>query len=88
MGMEFGFDNCAKACFLRGSLQKTTTINLVIDTIIRELDTGETYKYLGVNLGNGINHSDLKEEISNEYCRRIRIIFKTASSTQKIALQQ
>ena len=67
IGMEFGLDKCAKASFFRGELQKTSSINLDIDTAIRYLDPEETYKSLGVNEGDGINHASMKEKIRKEY---------------------
>ena len=77
IGMEFGLDKCAKASFVRGKLQKTLSINLDIDTAIRDLDPEETCKYLGVNEGDGINHASMKEKIRKEYYRRIRLVLKT-----------
>ena len=50
-------------------------MNLDIDTIIRELGPGESYKYLGVHECNGINHSAIKEKvrqsITGEWGRKI-----------------
>ena len=69
-----------------GSLQKITAMKIDIDTTIRELELGETYRYLGVNEGNGINHSAMKEKIRREYYRRIRLILKTGlDSKNRIA---
>ena len=45
IGMEFGLDKCAEALFLKGTLRKTANMNIDVDTIIRELDPGESYKY-------------------------------------------
>ena len=75
--MEFGLDKCAKVSFVRGKLQKTSSINPDIDTAIRDLDPEETYKYLGVNEGDGINHASMKEKIGKQYHRRIRLVLKT-----------
>ena len=77
IGIEFGLDKCAKASFVRGKLQKTSSINLDIDTAIRDLDREGTYKYLGVNEGDGINHASLKEKTRKEYYQRIRLVLKT-----------
>ena len=86
IGMEFGLDKCAKASFLRGVLKKTANISLDIDTIIRELEPGESYKYLGVHECNGINHSAMKEKVRKEYYRRIRLVLKTElNSKNRIA---
>ena len=76
IGMEFGLDKCAKKSFVRAKLQKTSSINLDIDTAIRDLDPEETYKYLGVNEGNGINHASMKEKIRKWYYQRIRLVLK------------
>ena len=77
IGMEFRLYKCAKASFVRGKLPKTSSINLDIDTAIRDLEPEETYKYLGVNEGDGINHASMKEKIRKEYYRRIRLVLKT-----------
>ena len=81
-GMEFGLDKCAKAFFVRGKPQKTSSINLDINTTIRDLDPEETYKYLGGNEGDGINHASVKEKIRKEYYRRIRLVLKTEMNSK------
>ena len=48
--MEFGLDKCAKATFKRGKLISSAGIKLDVDTTIKELDSEESYKYLGVNM--------------------------------------
>ena len=63
IGMEFGLDKCAKETFIKGKLTRTTAVELGIDTTIRELDEDQTYKYLGTDEGNGIQHSKIKEKI-------------------------
>ena len=83
IGMEFGLEKCTKASFVRGKLQKKSSINLDIDTTIRDLDPEETYKYLGVNEGDGINHASMKEKIRKEYYRRIRLTLKTELNSKK-----
>ena len=52
-------------------------MNFDVDAIIRELDPGESYKYLGVYECNGINHSAMKEKFRKEYYRRIRVVLMT-----------
>ena len=75
--MEFGLDKCAKATFIRGKISKRPSINIDIDTTIKELDPEESYKYLGVYEGDGIQHAKMKEKIRKEYYRRIRMVLKT-----------
>ena len=83
IGMIFGLEKCAKVSFLKGLIQKTTDMKTDINTTIRELEPGETYKYLGFNEGNGINHSAMKEKIRKEYYRLVRLILKTEVNSKK-----
>ena len=77
INMEFGLDKCAKATFKRGKLIKTDNIELGKNTIIEGLDQEGTYKYLGINEGDGIQHSAMKEKIRKEYYRRVRLILQS-----------
>ena len=61
--MEFRLDRCAKATFIKGKFTRTTAVELDIDTTICELDQEKTYKYLGIDEGNGIQHSKMKEKM-------------------------
>ena len=75
--MEFGLDKCAKATFIKGKLTKTSNIVLNQTTTIQELGQEGTYKYLGINEGDGIQCSKMKEKIQKEYYRRIRMVLKS-----------
>ena len=59
--MDFGLGKCAKITFKSGKL--THVQNLVIDTkrVIKELEQGKTYKYLGIEEREGIQHQQMKE---------------------------
>ena len=59
LGMEFRLDKCAKATFRKDKPTRTTAVELDIDKIICELDQNETYKYLQIDEGNGIQHSKM-----------------------------
>ena len=61
--MEFGSDKCAKATLKRGKLKETSSIEINEATSIQEIDQEGTYKYLGINEGDGIQHSVMKEKI-------------------------
>ena len=65
--MEFGLEKCAKATFKRRRLTQTTSIDLDIDTAIKEIEQEGTYKYLGVNEGDGSQHATMMEKIRKEY---------------------
>ena len=75
--MKFGLDKCAKATFKKGKLTATSDLQLELNTVIKELDQEGTYKYLGVNEGDGIQHAAMKEKIRKEYYRRVRLAIKS-----------
>ena len=53
--MEFGLDKCAKASFKRGKQVSAEGIPLNDNQVIQDLDQAETYKYLGMEVGEGSN---------------------------------
>ena len=75
--MQFGLDKCAKASFKKGKLTKTTNVKLDDTCVIQELTQEGTYKYLGIDEGNGIKHAATKEKVRKEYYRRIKMILKS-----------
>ena len=77
INMDFGLDKCAKATFKRGKLVKCDNIELDRNTVIQGLDQESTYKYLGTNEGDGIQHSAMKEKIRKEYYRRVRLVLQS-----------
>ena len=77
IGMKFGLDKCTKPTFIRGRLTSTSGIKLNEDTTIRQLDQEETYKYLGIDKGDGIQHAKMNEKIRKECYRRVRAVLHT-----------
>ena len=77
IGMTFDLDKCAKATFIRGKLKSTSSIVLDIDTKIKKLDQEDTYKYIGIEEGDGIQHGKMKEEIRKECYRRVRAVLQS-----------
>lgn len=67
--MAFGLDKCAKAIFKKGKLINTENIETDLDTTIQDLQQEGTYKYLGRDEREGIQHSKMKEKIRREYNR-------------------
>jgi len=51
----------------------------VIDFIrkIQELEKGKTYKYLGSEESEGIQHQQMKGRLKQEYSRRLKMILKS-----------
>ena len=60
--------------FKNGKLRRTFALELDTDTTIHKLNQGETYKYLGIDEGNGIQHSKMKEKIRKECYKQVRAI--------------
>ena len=77
MIIKFGLDKYATAEFKRGKLTKTTSVILDEETAIKELQQEDSYKYLGINEAEGIQHATMKEKIRKEYYRRVRLILKS-----------
>ena len=74
-----------KATFKRGKLTETSNKELDADTCIRDLEQEGTYKYLGVNGYDGIQHASMKEKVRKEYYGRKRMILKSElNSASKI----
>jgi hypothetical protein len=44
---------------------------------MQELEQGKTYKYLGIEESEGIQHHKMKERMKQEYRRRLRMILKS-----------
>ena len=83
--MEFGLQKCAKIAFQRGKLFHSQNLVIDINREIQELEQGKTYKYLGIEESEGIQHQQMKEKFKQEYSRRLRMILKSElNATNKI----
>jgi hypothetical protein len=58
--MEFGLQKCAKITFKRGKLTHSQNLVTDISTEIQGLQQGKTYKYLGTEENEGIQHQQMK----------------------------
>ena len=81
--MTFGPDKCAKATFIRGKLKYASSIVLDTDAKIKELDLKETYKYLGIEKGDGVQHGKMKEKIRKQCYRRVRGVLQSELNPKK-----
>jgi hypothetical protein len=48
-----------------------------INREIRKLEQGKTYKHLGIEESEGIQHQQMKERLKQEYRRRLRMMLKS-----------
>ena len=84
--MEFGLDKCPKASFKRGKKVSAEGISLNNIQVIQDLDEAETYKYLGMKEGEGVQHHKMKVKIRKKYKRRIKLLLKSKlNARNKIA---
>ena len=63
--------------FKRGKLTHLQNLVIGINREIQELEQGKTYKYLGIEEGESIQHQQMKERLKKEYNRRLRMILKS-----------
>jgi hypothetical protein len=75
--MEFGVEKCTKITFKRGKLIHSQNVVININREIQELEQVKTYKYLGIEESEGIQHQQMKERLKEEYRRRLRMILKS-----------
>ena len=77
INMAFGLDKCAKCTIERGN--KTASVNILLDeaNVIKDLEADTTYKYLGVEEDDNIQHKKMWENVGKEYLRRLKKICRT-----------
>ena len=77
IGMKFELEKYPKANFLKGKLEKSTSIELGNSMKVKELEQEEVCKCIGDNESNGIQHATMKEKIRKECYRRVWATLKT-----------
>jgi len=59
--IEFGHDKCVKIVLQREKLVQSHNLIHDFNREIQELEQGKTYKYLGIEESEGIQHQQMKE---------------------------
>jgi len=54
--IDFGLEKCAKITFKKGKLIHSKNLVIDINREIQKLEQGKTYKYLGIEESEGIQH--------------------------------
>ena len=80
IGMEFGIEKCAMLVMERGKIVKSVGIELPDNKVIRSLQEGESYKYLGILEADKFLEEEMKLKVSKEYFRRLRKVLKSKLS--------
>jgi hypothetical protein len=70
--MDFGLEKCAKITFKKGKLIHSQNLVIDMNREIQELEQGKTYKSLGIEERDDIQHQQMKERLKQEYRRRLR----------------
>ena len=77
IGMEFGIEKCGMLVMEKGKIVKSVGIELPDGKVIKSLQEGESYKYLGILEADKFLEEKMKLNVSKEYIRRTRKILKS-----------
>ena len=72
--MEFRIEKCAMLVMEKRKILKSIGIDLPDGNVIKSLQEGENYKYLGILEADKFLEEKMKLNVSKEYIRRIRNI--------------
>ena len=70
IGMEFGIEKCAMLAMEKRKIVKSVGIELSDGKVIKSLQEGESYKYLGILRADKFLEENMKLNVSKEYIRR------------------
>ena len=77
IGMQFGIEKCAMLVMEKGKIVKSVGIELPDGEVIKSLQEGESYKYLGILEADKFLEEKMKLIVSKEYIRRLRKLLKS-----------
>ena len=72
VGMEFGIEKCAVLVIEEEKIVKSVGIELLNGKVIKSLQEGESYKYLGILDADGFLGDEMKLKVSKEYFRWLK----------------
>ena len=77
IGIEFGIEKCVTLVTEKGKIVKSVGIELPDGKIIKSLQEGEIYKYLGILEADKFLEENIKLNASKEYIRKLRKVLKS-----------
>ena len=77
LGMEFSIEKCAMLVTEKRKIVKSVGIELLDGKVIKSLQEGHSYKYLGILETDKFLEEKLKLNVSKEYIRTLRKAFKS-----------
>ena len=60
----------------KGKIVKPDGIQLPSDKVIKSLEEGESYKYLGAPEANKVMLNEMKDKVKKEYYRRVKKVLE------------
>ena len=78
--MEFGIEKCAMLVIEKGKIVKSVGIELANGKVIKSLQEGESYQYLGILEADKFLEDKMKLNVSKEYIRMLRKVLKSKHS--------
>ena len=75
--MEFDIEKCAILVMEKGKTMKSVGTELPDGKVIKSLQEGENYKYLGILEADKFLEEKMKLKVSKEYIRRLRKVLKS-----------
>ena len=72
IGVKFGIEKCAMLVMEKGKIVKSVSIELPNGKVIKSLQEGESYKYLGILEADKFLEEKMKLNVSKEYTRRLK----------------
>ena len=77
IGMEFAIEKCAVLAIEKGKIVKLVGIEFPDGKVIKSLQEGESYKYLGVLEADRFLGEEMKLKVYKEYFRRLKKVLKS-----------
>ena len=77
IGLEFGIEKCAILVMEKGKVVKSVGIELPDGKVIKFIQEGESYKYLGILEADKFLEENMKLNVSKDYIRRLRKVLKS-----------
>ena len=74
--MEFGIEKCAMSVMGKGKTVKSVDTELTDNKVMKSLQEGESYKYLGILEADKFLEEEMKLNVSKEYIRMLRKVLK------------
>ena len=77
IGMEFDIEKCAMLVIEKGKIVKSVVIELPDGKVIKSLQEGESYNYLGILEADRFLGEEMKLKVSKKYFRRSKKVLKS-----------